>query len=950
MRGIKHIRGGVLFTTILMSSLLSAWADRPAPERPIPLPTATVKNRTEPSIVGAVEKMWGTEIYPSPDPAHWETGAVSVTKIEKEAIRNFIEKNSTGHIYIVRYGLSDPELLALLKKALAKGLKITLIADLNRALEAPKGETKPRSDFAKLARLKNRDGTPNEMAKIIDELIAAGCKFNNGDCRILSQPVFPRVGDEMISILHDKALLLVANEGQPNETIEFYLSTANFSDVTRINTLMKIKEKLLAQHYLQIARAMADTFARGGTIRDVPEIPPLRVVDPDDPNGAFIEMAETFGRHNTNERIRDVFARAAKDPNFIIEDVYLNHFVVTHRPTVEALVEAMKIQKDFRVRGLVDGQFVKQDSQGLAATLEGWDVFRKWGGPMVGFPYDINSRVDLYAYQAPATNLSSGETLETTDEEDGHLTQKLQHNKTTVIFVRENGKRWAYVFFGSFNLSGHFQNSEYQLMMKVPAESFIAQHAKWDFENIIRTQPEYAVELGQAVVRNLLADYGDQDRQVVKIPDIERAKNAILNRNYTDLFALIREIYDRKSTMSDRKTKAELDAEIADMEAYLAWYAKNTQPSELGDYYRLRKFVSLMFVKEEAKKLDALNLEKAVRGALWRPNMDPAELTRLTAESWKILKLPGAPATTAQREQTFTRNVTTAATPPVGAIMRWVFDWDDNIAFMPTKIYLFEKGTGRELEISTRDYAENRKDLEKGIGKYANYEVRSEKITGSFRRFENGIDGNYFLQDLASMVEGPEFGQRKGPAWNDMIEALNNEMMAKQFMILTARSNHPQELYEGLQYLQKKGIIKYLPPLANIRTASNPKDPSGAKALEFVQMLDNDARVAINNLGPEVLDRDAIRKVRTHLIGYSDDDWNNFEAVMNAAIAGVKAHKWSNIKIVLKYTGHDPRGANLRSVVIQSNGELRASIKGENDTFRVKLEQCERELALKPAA
>ncbi len=925
---IRHKYLKLLSLTLALGSQISLAVG----EKVQPLPPSTVIKGSAASVNDAVEKMWGTEAYESPDPSHYQTGVGNVTSIEKTAIKEFIAKNSSGHIYIARYGMSDPELVQILKSAIKKGLSISLIVDLNRALEAGSDAKAPRSDFENMARMRN------EMAKGIEELLAAGCKFNTGKCRILSQPVFPRANDEMIDILHDKALLLVSNEGATNEHIEFFHGTANFSDLTRINTLMKVRDQTAAKHYLTVLKALASTFEKGGTIRDIPPMAPLKVEYAD---GSFMELASTFGRYNTNDRIQQLFTRATQDPTLKIEAVYMNHFVVTHRPTVEALVEAMKAQKEFRVRGLVDDQFIEQGSQGLAGTLEGFDVFRKWGGPVVGHGFEINSRVDLFAYQAQGMNLITGKVLDETDPEESHAQKKLQHNKTTVVFVNEGGKQWAYVFFGSFNLSGHFQNSEFQMMLKVPADSYIALHAKWDFDNITRTQPENALPMGKAVVRNLIADYSDQSDQVVSLVDIKRAEDAILKRNYAELFSLIREVHARKSTMVKRKTSAELNAAIQDMEEYLRWYAANTTPSELGDYYRLRKFVSLMYVKENSH-LDAWNLEKALRGALWRPQIDQAELDRLVSESWRILKFPGIPSYESRRA----RDAATAVTLPALSVgMSWIFDWDDNIAFMPTKVYVYHKTTGAEVAITTQQFAEIRDSIKSGTGEWGQFELRKDKVTGSFRRFESGIDGNFFLEDLASMVEGPEFEKRKGPAWNRMVEALSTEYSAKQFFILTARSNLPEEIFEGLQYLHKKGFIKFLPPKANIYSAQDPANPSAAKAAKFVEHLDRQSRTVVSASAPKVLDRDGVNQAQTHLVGYSDDDWGNFEAVMNAAVAGVKSNKWRNIKIVLKYTGRDARGANMRSVVIKSDGSLRPSIECENSAFRIHLMGCEAPLS-----
>jgi hypothetical protein len=280
--------------------------------------------------------------------------------------------------------------------------------------------------------------------------------------------------------------------------------------------------------------------------------------------------------------------------------------------------------------------------------------------------------------------------------------------------------------------------------------------------------------------------------------------------------------------------------------------------------------------------------------------------------------------------------------------MSWIFDWDDNIAFMPTDVYIYDKLTGAERVITTQVYAEIRDDLKNGSGKWGRFEVRRGNGTGTFRRFEKGVGTNYFLEDLKKMVEGPEFEKRKGPVWHDMIEALSTDYSARQFFILTARSNPPEEIYEGFKYLLAKGIIKYLPPLENLYSAANPANPSAAKADKFAMHLYRQSMAQVHHTAPEVLGRDGNQDERTHLVGYSDDDWGNFEAILNVSVAGIKAGKWSNVKITLKYTGRDPRGKNMRSVVIKSDATLRPSVEGENRAIRVQMMGCEEPLVQSP--
>ena len=47
----------------------------------------------------------------------------------------------------------------------------------------------------------------------------------------------------------------------------------------------------------------------------------------------------------------------------------------------------------------------------------------------------------------------------------------------------------------------------------------------------------------------------------------------------------------------------------------------------------------------------------------------------------------------------------------------YAFDWDDNLMFMPTKIYLKDKN-GKSVGMSTEDFAEHRTDIGKNDFKY----------------------------------------------------------------------------------------------------------------------------------------------------------------------------------------------------------------------------------------
>src|SRR4051812_28632799 len=65
----------------------------------------------------------------------------------------------------------------------------------------------------------------------------------------------------------------------------------------------------------------------------------------------------------------------------------------------------------------------------------------------------------------------------------------------------------------------------------------------------------------------------------------------------------------------------------------------------------------------------------------------------------------------------------------------YFFDFDDNVAFLSTSIFLFEKKLGTEISIPTGEFAQWGRYVGKR-GPFADYEIRYED-GGSFRRFRD---------------------------------------------------------------------------------------------------------------------------------------------------------------------------------------------------------------------
>ena len=114
----------------------------------------------------------------------------------------------------------------------------------------------------------------------------------------------------------------------------------------------------------------------------------------------------------------------------------------------------------------------------------------------------------------------------------------------------------------------------------------------------------------------------------------------------------------------------------------------------------------------------------------------------------------------------------------------YAFDWDDNIATMPTQIILLSD-EDEEVGMSTEDFA----DYRGMIGKEP-FEYKNKMIVGyaddPYRNF--GVKGdNAFIVD--SLLAKP------GPSWNDFVEAINGGSI---FSIITARGHTPSVLREAI--------------------------------------------------------------------------------------------------------------------------------------------------------
>ena len=128
----------------------------------------------------------------------------------------------------------------------------------------------------------------------------------------------------------------------------------------------------------------------------------------------------------------------------------------------------------------------------------------------------------------------------------------------------------------------------------------------------------------------------------------------------------------------------------------------------------------------------------------------------------------------------------------------YIFDWDDNILHMPTKIkleHLDDDGQWRKVEVSTSTFALVRADTE-------HYRAPGGNWAEAFRHFEDPSPNagestrNHFIEDTIIALEKIEHGEKPGPSFNALKKTLRE---GRLFSIVTARGHSPETIEKAVR-------------------------------------------------------------------------------------------------------------------------------------------------------
>ncbi len=214
----------------------------------------------------------------------------------------------------------------------------------------------------------------------------------------------------------------------------------------------------------------------------------------------------------------------------------------------------------------------------------------------------------------------------------------------------------------------------------------------------------------------------------------------------------------------------------------------------------------------------------------------------------------------------------------------YFFDFDDNVAFLSTPIFIFHKETGREVKLSSGEFAQHNRAI--GVaGTYADYKIDFNDVTGSFRCFR---DQNFsalqrllgrkqgFVQDLASALGFPDL-HWKGPSWSCFYHAAMNQ---RPVSVITARGHHPETIKNGIQLFVDRGYLPRDPNYLSIYPVTNKTVRSELGDPEFKMSVAALKKSAIRASVEKAIE--AYGHNPYHRFGMSDDDPHNIELIVEA--------------------------------------------------------------------
>jgi hypothetical protein len=275
----------------------------------------------------------------------------------------------------------------------------------------------------------------------------------------------------------------------------------------------------------------------------------------------------------------------------------------------------------------------------------------------------------------------------------------------------------------------------------------------------------------------------------------------------------------------------------------------------------------------------------------------------------------------------------------------YIFDWDDNILHMPTRIHLEKKtedGSWVPHAVSTAVYSVIRTDTES----YRPPRGDWENAFVEFRDVDDD-DENVFLRDTRTAIDRVTSGEtEQAPSFRRFRQTL---VEGRLFGIVTARGHDPKIIREAVEYFienvlsdgERATMVKNLRGYMRSFAPDDPADTDadvvsyylnhnkyhGVMSPHFKSLMTSARGAATETTeeGKQFAIRDFVEHViriahergitKPISVGFSDDDVGNAQAV-EEYIRDEMAKEFPSVKFVVYYTA-DPEEPSIRKVIVQ---------------------------------
>lgn len=242
----------------------------------------------------------------------------------------------------------------------------------------------------------------------------------------------------------------------------------------------------------------------------------------------------------------------------------------------------------------------------------------------------------------------------------------------------------------------------------------------------------------------------------------------------------------------------------------------------------------------------------------------------------------------------------------VGGRSFYFFDFDDNVAFLPTELFLFHKITGEEKTISTQEFALISNQIGKS-GPWADYKTDLDPRVGSFRRFRHHPITWYeralgrqqpLIEDIRRALSQP-IEYWKGPSWDFFWHAVHNQ---RPISIITARGHKPSTLREGVAELVKAGHLSHEPNYLGIYPVNDRGVREKFGDPEFKLSTAQLKKCAIVESVKEAFR--IYGQNPAHRFGMSDDDQHNIQLIIEAMQSLKDEYPQNSFFVIETHRGH----------------------------------------------